>query len=352
VNCNGDCNNFAGGGTGIGGGGVTQYKIYNNTWESALPFAFWRNENATRTVITDANNHYITNVGSNCAAAYTLPSQVNGGVSSCSGDIFQTISAANVQGYTSANDFQPTAGTNATVGVGANETSLVSAFGPAFASTTTKGCSYVTSNHTVSCPAVAAVLRPTSGACPGVGCWNAGAFDFVSSTVALAPTAYTFAATALGSNSSDSPVTFTLTNNTGVTITGVTIAFTGANPGDFTETTSCVTTLASSASCQIFVTFTPTAIGSRTATLSVSDSDASSPQTSSLSGTAISSVINPSPANPVTFGVVVTDPSIPSTVKNEKHSEYLSAYNFAHVVLAGFLHQDPARNTAGAPASQ
>ncbi|MGB8521911.1 MAG: choice-of-anchor D domain-containing protein [Candidatus Acidiferrales bacterium] len=166
-----------------------------------------------------------------------------------------------------------------------------------------------------------AVARPTTGS------WNIGPFG-LGVGVTLTPTPYAFAATALGSNSSDSPVTFTLTNNTGVTITGVTISFTGSNPGDFSKTTSCVTTLASGASCQIFVTFTPTAIGSRTATLNVSDSDASSPQTSSLSGTAIPSVINPSPANPVTFGVVVTDPSIPSTVKNEKHSANLSAYNF------------------------
>src|ERR1700735_3222069 len=90
--------------------------------------------------------------------------------------------------------------------------------------------------------------------------------------------------------------------------------------------------------CQIFVTFGPTATGTRTATLTVSDSDASSPQTSSLSGTGIPSVINPSPANPVTFGVVVTDPSIPSSVKNEKHSENVSAYDFDRVVLAGFLY--------------
>ena len=49
-------------------------------------------------------------------------------------------------------------------------------------------------------------------------------------------------------------------------------------------------------------------------------------------------MINPSPANPVTFGVVVTDPSIPSSVKNEKHSENVSAYDFDRVVLAGFLY--------------
>jgi hypothetical protein len=165
---------------------------------------------------------------------------------------------------------------------------------------------------------------------PATGPWDAGASQVSGSSesVTVAPASYNFATTMVGSSSSDSPATFTLTNNTGVTISGVIISFTGATPGDFTETTSCVTTLASSASCQIFVSFTPTATGLRIATLSVSDSDASSPQTSGVSGTAIPSSINPSPVNPITFGVVVTDPSIPSTVKNEKHSKDLSAYNF------------------------
>jgi hypothetical protein len=210
-------------------------------------------------------------------------------------------------------------------------------------------------NLTSLCGSIPALCTDIFGnARPVTGPWDAGAIQVSGSagSVTIAPAFYNFVTTMVGSSSSDSPVTFTLTNNTGVTVTGVAISFTGANAGDFSKTTSCGTTLASSASCQIFITFTPTAAGSRTATLSVSDSDASSPQTSGLSGTAISSVINPSPANPVTFGVVVTDPSIPSTVKNEKHSKYLSAYDFDHVALVGFLHQDRVRNTAGASARQ
>jgi hypothetical protein len=335
--------------------------LYNNTFQSmdSVPgnnCPVWTNINSV-TPVTEANNHYITgtNTGTGCTVAFAKASLVNGG-GACT-DTFMTTAAANAAGYTSANDYSPISSSSPTVGAGANESGISGPFGAAFLQTTSLGCTESLVNigfgtPTLVCPDIMPANRPTTGACPGLGCWNDGAFNFVSPTVALAPNPYTFATTALGSNSSDSPVTFTLTNNTGVTITGVTISFTGANPGDFTETTSCGTTLASSASCQIFLTFTPTATGSRTATLSVSDSDASSPQTSSLSGTAIPSVIKPSPANPVTFGVVVTDPSIPSTVKNEKHSENLSAYNFDHVVLVGFLHQDRARNTASASARQ
>jgi hypothetical protein len=188
----------------------------------------------------------------------------------------------------------------------------------------------------------------------GTTAWDTGAFP-ASGTVTLTPTSYTFATTIVSRASSDSPASFTLTNSTGVTITGISISLTGANASDFPDSspaTTCASSLANGSSCVIQVSFTPTAAGSRTAALSVSDSASSSPQTSNLSGTAIPSAINPSPANPVTFGVVVTDPSIPPTVKNEKHSENLSNHNFDRVALAGFLHQERARNASGASANQ
>jgi len=185
----------------------------------------------------------------------------------------------------------------------------------------------------------------------GATAWDTGAYPF-SGTVTLTPTSYAFATTSVGGTSSDSPVTFTLTNNTGGTITSISISLTGANPGDFSKTTTCGSSLANSASCTISFTFAPTAVGARTATVSVSDSASSSPQTSGLSGTAIPSVINPSPANPVTFGVAVTDPSISSTVKNEKRSENFSAHSLDRAVLVRFLRQDRSRNAAGSSASQ
>lgn len=81
--------------------------------------------------------------------------------------------------------------------------------------------------------------------------------------------------------------TFTLTNNSTspLSLNTTSFTFTGANPLDFTQTNNCVPSLAVGASCQINVTFTPGATGSRSATLEVADSDSSSPQTASLSGT-------------------------------------------------------------------
>ncbi len=171
-----------------------------------------------------------------------------------------------------------------------------------------------------------------------------------SGSVTLSPSSNNFGSVNLGASSS--PVTFTLTNTTGVTITGISISLFGTNPGDFSKTTTCGSSLTNSSSCTISITFTPTVVGSRTATLSISDSDPSSPQTSSLSGAAIPAVTNPSPANPITFGIAITDPSNPSTVKNEKYIQNVSAYNFDRVVLLRFLHENRSSYAAGAPASQ
>ena len=60
-----------------------------------------------------------------------------------------------------------------------------------------------------------------------------------------------------------------------------------ANPADFAETTTCGESLAAGATCTISVTFTPGSVASFTATVSVADNAAGSPQTVTLSGAGI-----------------------------------------------------------------
>ena len=55
--------------------------------------------------------------------------------------------------------------------------------------------------------------------------------------------------------------------------------------GDFTATSNCGSSLKAGKSCAITVNLTPTAAGQRTGTLTVTDSDVSSPQTANLTGT-------------------------------------------------------------------
>jgi Bacterial Ig domain/Cep192 domain 4 len=104
--------------------------------------------------------------------------------------------------------------------------------------------------------------------------------------VTLTPSSVNFGNQGLGITSS--PQAFTLTNNQSTTLTGIGVSITGANGGDFGQSNNCGTTLAANASCSISVTFTPTALGSRSGTLSVTDSAGT--QTASLSGTGISGV--------------------------------------------------------------
>jgi len=68
-------------------------------------------------------------------------------------------------------------------------------------------------------------------------------------------------------------------------LTITSIGFTGTNPGDFGQTNNCGASVAAGGSCTINVTFTPTATGSRSATLTVTDNASNSPQTAGVSGT-------------------------------------------------------------------
>jgi sugar lactone lactonase YvrE len=62
---------------------------------------------------------------------------------------------------------------------------------------------------------------------------------------------------------------------------------TGADASEFNVSTNCGASLAAGATCNLAVTFSPTAEGTRTAMLNLTDDAAGSPQTVSLTGTAI-----------------------------------------------------------------
>lgn len=83
---------------------------------------------------------------------------------------------------------------------------------------------------------------------------------------------------------SQGPQTILLSNNSGVTLVINNISFVGGNAGDFAQTTSCGQTLPMGGTCNINVTFTPQATGMRSSTLTVIDSDGSSPQRAPVSG--------------------------------------------------------------------
>ena len=86
-----------------------------------------------------------------------------------------------------------------------------------------------------------------------------------------------------------------LTNTGTATLTISSIALTGANSGDFSQTNTCGASVAAGANCSISVTFKPTASGARAASVTITDDASGSPQSVSLSGTGVAPVVGLSP---------------------------------------------------------
>lgn len=109
-----------------------------------------------------------------------------------------------------------------------------------------------------------------------------------SPTATLLPAALGFGSVAVGSTSAAQSSTLTDTSSTAA-LNISSIALSGANPADFTISSSstCPTsgTIQPLATCLVTITFSPTASGSRSATLTVSDNTSAGSQTVSLTGT-------------------------------------------------------------------
>jgi Bacterial Ig-like domain (group 3)/FG-GAP-like repeat/Abnormal spindle-like microcephaly-assoc'd, ASPM-SPD-2-Hydin/Protein of unknown function (DUF1573) len=126
--------------------------------------------------------------------------------------------------------------------------------------------------------------------------------------VTLSPTSLTFASQNVGTVSP--PQTIILTNSGVSTLTINTIVASG----DYAVTSTCTTSLAAGKKCSITVTFAPSASGTRTGTVSVTDNAPDSPQTVSLTGTGIAPVVTLSPTT-LTFATqLVSTTSSPQTV--------------------------------------
>ena len=135
-------------------------------------------------------------------------------------------------------------------------------------------------------------------------------------SVTISPASFDFGSEPTGGSA---PVQqFTMTNGSGsaLALSSPNFTFTGPNAPDFSQNNNCVPSLAAGASCQINVTFTPSASGARSAVLQVTDADPSSPQTASLSGTGddfqltaasqVATIQNVAPGQTATYTLSVT----------------------------------------------
>jgi hypothetical protein len=95
------------------------------------------------------------------------------------------------------------------------------------------------------------------------------------------PTSLHFGTVQIGHSRTEN-VILTNTGTTALTISSINV--TGANPGDFTSSNACPSSLGPGVNCTISVTFTPSTTGSRSADLTVTDNAQSSKQNVPLWG--------------------------------------------------------------------
>jgi hypothetical protein len=176
-------------------------------------------------------------------------------------------------------------------------------------------------------------VRP-SGHNVGVDCGNSGCHNTNDNSVGtgttavagavLSPTTVVMSSSAIGSAVTRQVV---LVNSGTAALTLTTIALSGTNATDFTQTNTCGTSLAAGASCAFTITFTPTAAGNRTATLTLTDNafvvsttkkPKSSTQTVSLTGAVATTTLSASTAATMTSTGIkpATSPLQALTFKN------------------------------------
>jgi Abnormal spindle-like microcephaly-assoc'd, ASPM-SPD-2-Hydin len=114
--------------------------------------------------------------------------------------------------------------------------------------------------------------------------WQTRIFRQALPAVSLVPPSLTFGPQTIGTTSPAQTVT--LTNTGGAPLTLSSIGITGADVNDFAvEKNTCSATLAPNDNCEVSVTFTPLAVGSLSAAVSITDNAPGSPQAVSLAGT-------------------------------------------------------------------
>jgi len=134
--------------------------------------------------------------------------------------------------------------------------------------------------------------------------------------IVFSPTSLTFNSENVGSPTAAQPITVTNTGSAPLAISSVSIV--GPNGADFPETNTCPmtpATMAVNGVCTISVKFQPTATGPRSASVSVSDNAAGSPQTVGLTGTGTAAGVTLTPSSLMFAGQNAgTPPSTPQTI--------------------------------------
>jgi hypothetical protein len=122
--------------------------------------------------------------------------------------------------------------------------------------------------------------------------------------LSVAPSSLSFPTQIVGVSSPTQTVTLTNTGGASVTISSITAS------GDFSQTNTCGTTISVGANCTVSVTFKPTAGGTRTGSLSISNSGFGSPESVALSGTGLDFTLTVSSGSTTSATVTPGQPAI------------------------------------------
>jgi len=138
------------------------------------------------------------------------------------------------------------------------------------------------------------------------------AFAQGSPAVTLSPVSLTFSSTPLFQKSAAQTVTLTNTGSAALSISS--IAISGGNYTEFSQTNNCGSSVKASANCTISVIFMPLLYGTRTSSMVVTDNASNSPQSVPLSGMGMGPAVTLS-STVVTFGPqLATTTSAPQMV--------------------------------------
>jgi Abnormal spindle-like microcephaly-assoc'd, ASPM-SPD-2-Hydin len=132
-----------------------------------------------------------------------------------------------------------------------------------------------------------------------------------SDTLTLSPASLSFAPQLVGTLSGAQAETVTNTGTSAVLIS--TVALSGANAADFSQSNTCVSSLAAGANCTISVTFTASQFGPRSASITITDSTVGSPHSVSVNGIGLTSGPNATlSAASLTFAIQLVGTTSPA----------------------------------------
>ena len=165
-----------------------------------------------------------------------------------------------------------------------------------------------------------------------------------ASASSLSPSNITIASQPVGVTSA--PQSVTLSNSGSAALSIVSLGFTGTNPGDFSQTNDCGSTVAAGANCTISVTFQPSATGTRTADLLLNNDSSSSQNRVRISGTGTASEASLAPSTLTFASQAIGDSTAAQTLTLANTGN--AALSISSIAISGTNASDFAQtNTCG-----